>query len=136
MFTRVKAVDVLHSKVEAFWNHKAIKISWWTFSFADDDGGSQFLCEVRDSKENSTLDQAGFQLSCISWFPLPQGGALSVKLQFDAASVPLEAASRVVTFAIISRPYDSAQNPEAEMNDNIINLESRKALVADLQVIG
>ncbi|PVD29906.1 hypothetical protein C0Q70_09163 [Pomacea canaliculata] len=102
----------------------------------DDDGGSQFLCEVRDSKENSTLDQAGFQLSCISWFPLPQGGALSVKLQFDAASVPLEAASRVVTFAIISRPYDSAQNPEAEMNDNIINLESRKALVADLQVIG
>lgn len=67
---------------------------------------------------------------------MPQGGALSVKLQFDAASVPLEAASRVVTFAIISRPYDSAQNPEAEMNDNIINLESRKALVADLQVIG
>lgn len=61
---------------------------------------------------------------------------MSVKLLFEAASVPLEASSPVITFNVTAEPYDMVHNPDVDMSDNRIILNSEKAIIADLQIFG
>lgn len=59
-----------------------------------------------------------------------------MKLLFEAASVPLEASSPVITFNVTAEPYDMVHNPDEDMSDNRIILNSEKAIIADLQIFG
>ncbi|XP_025096221.1 integrin alpha-9-like [Pomacea canaliculata] len=105
------------------------------FLTADGNYASSFSCDLPNNQEDNELDE-GRTLTCSSWSPLNQGETLSVRLLFDGASVSLEASSPLIIFNITSEPYDIVQNPEREMSDNTILLESRKLIIADLHLEG
>ncbi|XP_025096217.1 integrin alpha-9-like isoform X1 [Pomacea canaliculata] len=106
------------------------------FRAADGNYASSFSCDLPNNQEDNELDEGRTTLTCSSWSPLNQGNTLSVRLLFDGASVSLEASSPLIMFNVTSEPYDIVQNPEIEMSDNTILLESRKVIIADLHLEG
>nr|AVP12650.1 integrin alpha 1 [Littorina littorea] len=75
-------------------------------------------------------------LRCSSWGPLGEDAAVRIRLQFLADTVPLTAENKVIRFEVKVMPYDSVENPEMNAADNVMTLESRTAIVADLNLDG
>lgn len=75
-------------------------------------------------------------LRCSSWGPLGEDAAVRIRLQFLADTVPLTAENKVIRFEVKVMPYDSVENPEKKLADNVLTLESRAAIVADLNLDG
>ncbi|XP_076461383.1 integrin alpha-IIb-like isoform X2 [Babylonia areolata] len=84
------------------------------------------LCEARHDS----------LLHCEGWAPLGNSEAVQVRIKFLADSLPLEPQNRRVTFEVKVTPSDPAENPESNMADNVLSLESQTAIVADVRLDG
>lgn len=61
---------------------------------------------------------------------------LSFKLHFDAESLSLPDTSRVINFEVKVMPSDPARNPEVNMDDNVLELNFTKAIMANVDIDG
>ncbi|XP_076461384.1 integrin alpha-IIb-like [Babylonia areolata] len=96
-------------------------MDYWTAT-----GNTTLLCEARHDS----------LLHCQGWAPLGNSEAVQVRLKFLADSLPLEPQNHWVTFQVKVTPSDPAENPESNMADNVLSLESQTAIVADVRLDG
>lgn len=97
------------------------------FRLATDLGsGSHYICNDTDKSK----------VTCNNWAPLSMNGLSDINLVFDVISVPLRPEYSSEKFQVLAMPYDHRNNPETDLIDNDVELDSAMRIVADLSLSG
>ncbi|PVD29910.1 hypothetical protein C0Q70_09167 [Pomacea canaliculata] len=104
------------------------------FRAADGDSGSHFICESKDNSEKSD-DQRSFS-NLFELATLESRGSIVRETSVRGSLSSTGGQLSRDTFNVTAEPYDMVHNPDEDMSDNRIILNSEKAIIADLQIFG